>query len=256
MEDLVCKWIETKKLYIPKNSIETFLYDNNNDMKNKLSTVAYKMLCSTGLRKSTIRKRKLIEDLFKLNDIPLFESIAKFQELYGGLSYTTSGYNTGYILDLFYVDKEISETEFICEFQGVAYMNNKYYFNCMNYHSYDERGPFIDECGKIYKWSRDILIPSADSIEEFFLNEGIDYENKKLNKESIIEIIDYEHEIINYVKTHKSQMCDIKGNYALNDLVTRFPKQKVMNLIYNSDLTAKQIADKLLKDIEKLEIPM
>lgn len=77
-----------------------------------------------------------------------------------------------------------------------------------------------------------------------------------MNKERIIEIIDYEHEIINYVKTHKSQMCDIKGNYALNDLVTRFPKQKVMNLIYNSDLTAKQIADKLLKDIEKLEIPM
>lgn len=255
MEKLICKWIEGKEICLPKSNTEMFICNNNQDMKSRLSKKAYKMLCVTGIRESSIRNRKVIEDLFKANNIPLFESVIKFQELYGGLSYTISGCNTGYIADLFYL-REKDETKFMCGFEGIAYMDNKYYFNCMNYDSHDERGPFIDEEGKIYEKCREVLIPLADNTNEFFYNEGICYEKRKLNREDMIKIINSELDIIKYVKTYKSEMPNMKNSFDLDNLVARFPKQKVRNLIYSGEMTAEQIADKLLADIENLEYPL
>lgn len=137
----------------------------------KVSEEVYGMLLG-GKGMYTIRKREEIEKVFEDEGIPVFHKVIDFQEQFGGIWYRIGKeFYEGFRMDILYYD----EIEKKYKLNSYKTINDKYYFNCMNYHYAGDFGPFIDEDGKIYGFGMGKFLICADNIEEFLEDEAIKY---------------------------------------------------------------------------------
>ncbi|WP_066875046.1 NADH dehydrogenase [Clostridium mediterraneense] len=139
--------------------------------KKSLSDSAIQML-SSGKRVNTLKDREEIKKIFIKEGLPLFDKVIDFQVRFGGIWYKFGeDFYEGFKLDMFYFDEQDKRYRF----HGVILRNNKYYFNCMDYHYAGDWGPFIDQDGKIYTFCMGLLDITANSIEEFLDDEAIKF---------------------------------------------------------------------------------
>lgn len=141
-------------------------------IENKnISKLAMQMLLD-GKIVSALTNTEVIKKAFLQEEIPIFEKVVNFQEVYGGIWYKIGNdFYNGYHMNIFYFDSQRLKYRF----KHWSKKNGKYFFECMDYHYAGDIGPCIDEEGKIYSFAMGTYYLRADSIEEFLEDESIKY---------------------------------------------------------------------------------
>ena len=152
------------------NNEETKMNNKNMDT-TLLSSNAQQMLLS-GKRVDTVKGIENIKSIFIEEGIPIFPKVIEFQDLYGGIWYKIGPkYYKGFSMDLFYYH----DVKRKYQFHYYSKEEDRFLFQCMDYHYAGDIGPCIDEGGKIYYCGMGKYSITADNIEEFLEDEAVKF---------------------------------------------------------------------------------
>jgi hypothetical protein len=149
-------------------------------MDNALSLNAQQMLLS-GERVDTVKGMENIKSIFIDEGIPLFPKVIEFQDLYGGIRYKIGPkYYKGFSMGLFYYHDYKKKYQF----RYYSKEEDRFFFQCMDYHYAGDIGPCMDEDGKIYYFGMGKYFITADTIEEFLEDEAVKFHMVNDNPEA------------------------------------------------------------------------